>query len=168
MVSASVAHSLEGSSTVTNYSHGFSVEVTEEVIAVAVPRNSGHCVISEAIKRLFPEATSISTDLQTIRFSVPEERKRYIYFTPGWAQRLLVDFDKGVAPKPCVRKVGRSCQIMKMRGGKKGVTQPRRVTRPNDGNGAPPTVHGGKAPPRAALSDRTAKRREFGLRSLER
>ncbi len=39
-------------------------------------------------------------DLQTIRFSDPTKRKRFVYLTPSVAQHNILKFDKGDQVKP--------------------------------------------------------------------
>jgi hypothetical protein len=76
------------------------VHVTAEVIEKAERRNSGHCMVSDAVKACVPWARNIATDLQTIRFSHPERGRRYIYLTPRSAQVALLAFDQGESTKP--------------------------------------------------------------------
>lgn len=76
------------------------VEVTNPLIERAVIGDSGHCMIAEALRDARPDAASISVDLQTIRFSLPERRLRYTYLTPRIAQLALVRFDQGASVKP--------------------------------------------------------------------
>jgi hypothetical protein len=71
------------------------IEVTVEDIEQAIPADSGHCAISDAISRQIPGASKVSTDLQTIRWSDREKGVRYVYLTPRVAQALLLDFDQG-------------------------------------------------------------------------
>jgi hypothetical protein len=71
------------------------IEVTEADFLRAVPRNSGHCAISDAIRRQVPDATAITTDLQSIRWTNRKKGERYIYFTPRTGQLALINFDQG-------------------------------------------------------------------------
>src|SRR5262245_57512785 len=68
------------------------VRVTDELIETALPKNSEHCMIADAVKIAFPGAKGVSVDLATIRFSDPEKGLRYIYLTPRIAQTALVEF----------------------------------------------------------------------------
>lgn len=52
------------------------------------------CAVSIALKRLIPEARNVSTDIQTIRFSLPADRRRLFYLTPSVVQRYIIDFDR--------------------------------------------------------------------------
>jgi hypothetical protein len=81
-------------------SPGLKIEVTKELIEDAKGRDSSHCMIAEAVKAAFPEASYVSVDLQTIRFSDPVKRLRYTYLTPRIAQIALIDFDQEVTPEP--------------------------------------------------------------------
>lgn len=76
------------------------VIVTEDIIEAAIPRDSSHCMIAEAIKKAFPGARNVSVDLQTIRFTDPEKPLRYTYLTPRPAAVALVNFDSGEKPEP--------------------------------------------------------------------
>jgi hypothetical protein len=76
------------------------VNVTEELIDAAIPLDSSHCMIADAIKAAVPEARSVVVDLAAIRWTNSKEGKRYIYFTPGSVQDVLLQFDNGVKPRP--------------------------------------------------------------------
>ena len=78
------------------------VPVTQEIIDSAVPRDSGYCMFAEAIKKCLPGITKVAVDLQTIRFSDPDKRKRYCYLTPRICQVALVNFDQGTKPEPFI------------------------------------------------------------------
>jgi len=55
---------------------------------------------AEAVKDAMPTASSISVDIQTIRFSLPEKRLRDTYLTPRIAQEAIIKFDQGETPDP--------------------------------------------------------------------
>ena len=74
--------------------------ITEELIAAAVPRDSNHCMIADALKVARPDAKAVSVDLATIRFTDPEKGLRYTYMTPRIAQVCLVNFDREIKPVP--------------------------------------------------------------------
>lgn len=76
------------------------LEITQEIIADAVARDSSHCLWAEAVRVAYPEAQRVSVDIQTIRFSDPRKGLRYTYLTPRVAQVSLVQFDQGVLPEP--------------------------------------------------------------------
>ena len=76
------------------------VEITDEVIDEAIPRDSSHCMIADALKALVPGASKVAVDLQTIRFSDLKKGLRYTYLTPRVAQVALIKFDQGLKPEP--------------------------------------------------------------------
>lgn len=168
-----------------NGGRGLVLEVTQEVINAAVARDSSHCVIADAIRLSIPLATRVSVDLQTIRFTVGD--KRYAWLAPVPAQVCLVRFDQGIHPEPFTLKLGRPIQVTRSGTGNAlaarraearavadatGVKPPpekvnrgARTVRVNGANDRP-TIHGGKMPPTAALSDTRGRRRTFGLKTL--
>lgn len=101
------------------------VEVSEEIIAESTSADSSHCMIAEAIKKAVPDATGVSVDIQTIRFSDPKKRMRYVYITPRMAQVALVDFDAGLKPKPFRFRLDRA-HISAMRSKNTPITHPER------------------------------------------
>lgn len=76
------------------------VVVDKEMIESGIRRDSAHCVISEAVKVAYPDASRVSTDLQTIRFTDPKKGLRFTYLTPRIAQVSLVNYDQGHEPEP--------------------------------------------------------------------
>jgi hypothetical protein len=153
------------------------VQVTREIIDSAEQRDSSHCMIAEAVKAAVPGAAKVSVDLQTIRFTDPQRRLRYVYLTPRQAQLALVAFDQGLHTDPFSMTL-RGAQVLKVGDPKaprpEGKTPPmpegkrvELVQRQNDHPGVPEVV-GGYAPPVAALSNTRygGKRRAFGLRGL--
>lgn len=76
------------------------VAVTTEIIAAAVPTDSGHCMIADAVKAAIPHASDVTVDLATIRYTDRHARRRYVYLTPPDAQDALLDFDNGILPAP--------------------------------------------------------------------
>src|SRR6267154_4598986 len=84
------------------------VEVSEDVIKLSTQADSSHCMIADAVRKAVPGATGISVDLQTIRFSDPKKRMRYVYLTPRIAQVALVDFDAGQKPEPFTFRLDRA------------------------------------------------------------
>lgn len=148
------------------------VEVTADDIALAIPASSAHCMISDALRRAYPEATHVSSDLATIRWSIPSKGKRYIALTPRPAQLALISFDQGAAPPPFHMRL-RPAQIVSIRrtkDGKKGVYK-RQTPPAKTGNGAVPVLSEGKPPPVGPGSDhpaavRLGRSRRFGLRGM--
>jgi len=76
------------------------VNVDKAHIANGTAKNSQHCMIADAIKATCPKAQFIMVDLQTIRFSDPVKRQRYVFLTPAVAQHNILKFDKGDTVKP--------------------------------------------------------------------
>lgn len=58
-----------------------------------------------------PTARRIATDLQTIRFTLPETGYRYIYLTPRVGQEGLIKFDQGIPPEPFKFQLRNAVQI---------------------------------------------------------
>ena len=71
------------------------VRVTDADIINAIARDSTHCAVAEAIKRQVPEAQGVDVDAQSIRFRIPEQKKRFIFFTPRIVQAYIAAFDAG-------------------------------------------------------------------------
>ncbi len=155
------------------------IVITDALIEQAKRRDSGHCMIAEAVKAAVPHARSVSVDLASIRWTDPESALRYTFLTPRVAQLALVQFDQGdenIEPfsfrlrgalvtqshmkkpkaKGTPRTVSTKTSLVKADGGKPGVA----------------TRVGGKTPPLGPLSNskrvRVGKRREFGLRTISR
>jgi hypothetical protein len=74
------------------------IQVTQEDIDKAVRSNSAQCVVSQAIARTVKGATNIDTDVQSIRFSVGDERR--VYLCPYSVQGYVVGFDAGDPIRP--------------------------------------------------------------------
>jgi hypothetical protein len=167
------------------------VRVTETEINSAVPKDSGHCMIADAVKAALSErnlsVSGIAVDLQTIRWTDRETGLRYVYLTPLVAQRPLIAFDQGIKPEPFNFEL-RSGSVVRARLGRKGTkteSVPSRATlvseRRSDNDPDSTTTHssgvpqrvGGVAPPTGPLAagstgrrSRQGRRREFGLRAL--
>lgn len=144
------------------------VNVTEDIIKFAEVRNSGHCMISDAVKQSVPWARSISTDLQTIRFTDAAKKVRYVYLTPRSAQVALVSFDQGIPTKP-FRFMLRSGQVTRSRA---GDYEKAKIQTEKKGRDTTPVtgISGGRTPPKAALASGgqiRGMRRTFGLRDLK-
>jgi len=69
------------------------VEVTMEDYKKGVRNSSVRCAVAHAIRRAIPEAEKIMVDLQTIRFTLNEERLSWL--TPVLAQEAITYFDAG-------------------------------------------------------------------------
>lgn len=167
------------------------VKVTQRQIDTAVPANSGHCMIADAVKEAFTEKfkrkpLAVSVDLQTIRLSDKKTGKRFIYLTPVVAQRGLLQFDQGITPTEFNFRLHRG-QIVQPR---KRSTTPQEMSTAQvqqrdeataaskrkayvrarlevsstnaKHRGDQRDIIGGKAPPLAVLS---GNRRQFGVRA---
>lgn len=76
------------------------LDVTQEIIEKACRRHSSHCMVADAVRVAYAQATGgkasfLSVDIQTIRFTDAEKGERYTYLTPRQAQVALVKFDQG-------------------------------------------------------------------------
>lgn len=152
------------------------VEVTEELIAKAIPRDSGHCMIADSLRLAIPTAKNVSVDLATIRFSDPAKKRRYIYLTPPSGQQALLDFDQGNPITPFKMRLNRPVQVLLTReritapdGTKKqaGLQRQQGVRNLTGGDGVPTRV-GGHPIPNGALATNKGRIRAFGLRQLSR
>jgi len=156
----------------------FRIDVTPEIVTQATERNSGHCVIADALRLAMPDITKVVVDLQTIRFS--RDGHRFVYLTPAAAQHVLLDFDQGVPPAVQTIQSGRPIQVAKV--APRAVRPTPKQTRVEDnGHGATAVVtEGGQITTRVgALADPpkiktdpiskrrySGQRRTFGLRLL--
>jgi hypothetical protein len=75
------------------------VDVTQEDIDQAVRSNSRKCAVAVALARTLPDATRISVDVQTVRFTDGRGVRR-IYLTPTAPERYLISFDAGDKIEP--------------------------------------------------------------------
>lgn len=151
------------------------IDVTPEIVQRSTTADSRKCMIAEAVKTSFPNARSVSVDLQTIRFTDPSTHLRFIYLTPRVAQHQLLNFDQGfpVTPfkatlqgahvvKAFIRKVDGDLPF------KEATTQgkPRRTSVPKEkqlrakAGGNLPSLVGGRAPPQMQTT------RHFGLKAF--
>jgi hypothetical protein len=149
------------------------VEVTEAVIAKAVPVDSAHCMISDAIRAAHPEFKGVATDLATIRFTDPAKRQRYIYLTPLVAVEALSRFDAGdhiepfkfslKAPVQVVESGGRTSTKSKI---SEGASSTRRQGVVVTSRSTVPTVLGGAPRPMGVLTDARGRIRRYGRKAL--
>jgi hypothetical protein len=153
---------------------GLQVEVSLDNIETALPANSGHCMVSDAVKDSAKKKGwrigKVLTDLQTIRFTDLKKKLRIICFTPREAQLALLKFDQGVKPEPFVFRlkpvqiISKAQRAVKAKDGQpsKAPAKPRLATRPtNKGGYTRPIKHGGPS-----LPITVGLRREFGLRQM--
>lgn len=142
------------------------IKVDQETIDEAVERNSNSCMVSNAIKKAYPNLKYVGGDIQTFRASDPAKGERYIWLTPKSIQQMIVDFDAGKRPRP-FSFYFRDGQVIEAKSSTKGVKRPRKATKARlrtarGGNRRTvPERVGGKAPPKAIGS-----RRMFGSRGL--
>jgi hypothetical protein len=167
-----------------------SVTVTTKQIEAALPADSAHCMIADAIKIAVPRAKAVNVDLASIRWTDPVENKRFLYLTPPSVQFALLQFDNGVKPKPFRFVLRAPAQITNAGadGNRKGMRVRRGVARVTSDADAVPTRLGGTLPPIGPLTnvsdglnearakrfpDRAnqmmqGRRRQFGLRKMGR
>lgn len=151
---------------------GVYLDVTEQIIDNATQRDSAHCVIADAIRATIPEATRISVDLQTIRFTDTTNSRRYIWLTPPAAQMAILGFDQGIRPKAGRIRLGQPIQTV--RAGHTHLHDPKvadvtvRTETTTRSPEAHITIEGGKPIGQGALSSspRRGRKRVFGLRQL--
>jgi len=159
--------------------------VTEDLVQAALPADSGHCMIADAVKAAVPNAKAVSVDLATIRWTDPRMGRRYIYFTPPSVQRALLLFDNAVLPKPFTFVLRAPAQIV--RSGEERSKRGGRVTQGmaeviGDSEGRQTKI-GGSTPGLGALSSQPNRvknlpseenrimrgnRRQYGMRSMGR
>ncbi len=94
------------------------VKVTQEIIDHAIARDSGHCVVADAIAATLPHVNHVSVDLQTIRFTDPKKHERYVYLTPRSAALAIIQTDQGEKPAPFNLRL-RSAHVLNSHAGKK-------------------------------------------------
>jgi hypothetical protein len=71
------------------------VTIGQEQLDRAIKSNSGGCLIADAIKSQYPNLSSVTVDMATIRVSDRQRGERYTYLTPPAAQHVLLSFDQG-------------------------------------------------------------------------
>lgn len=139
--------------------YDFEAQVTKEDCEEAVQKSSSHCAIATAIEKEIPGAKFISVDIQTIRFS--KNGMRYVYLTPRYAQKAILDFDAGLTPKPFKLKL-RGGQRTKLKERVGGSHRKAKLVATQGRDRHVPSIVGGRTPPTAKT------RREFGLRAFDR
>ena len=152
------------------------VLVTKEHIAAALPANSGHCMVADAIRDALKDAgrafdnRTVSVDLQTCRFSDPTVGFRYWYLTPRSVMASLCRFDQGALPEPFGFEL-RGGSVARMGGPRGG--HPLRKPKDKGDRGEPQLVggsaHSGTIPRRVggAPPPQMRARREFGVRAFD-
>jgi hypothetical protein len=172
------SYGFNGTRTITR-NLGRRVKVTDQHFEDAIRNNSGHCAIGNAVEDSIPGASRVTVDLQTIRWSDPVRRLRYMALTPRSAQCALINWDQGLRPAAFSFNI-RHAQIAHMRGtrfSRNEGTEPLKshkhvrsrhvpkkgsklLLKPNGDYDVRPVKLGGKMPPRMGL------RRAFGLRAF--
>lgn len=152
------------------------INVSDEDIEAALPKQSQHCMVKLAISRDVPAATHVLVDIQTIRWTDKTKGLRYTYLTPAKVIAIMLAWDEGYKPKPFSFRL-RAAQVTSARpvvrsDGKK-PTQVRahklgkrkRVIAPGDKNKRMRfTVIGGRPPPVTRFAYQG--HRVFGSRTL--
>ena len=139
------------------------ISVSEKNIANGKQKNSNSCMIADAIKERYPASQFISVDLQSIRFTDPKRRKRYIYLTPPIAQLALVKFDLGAKVTPFDFRVDSPAKTLPMNTRIPARTPARlKIERKASRNRRKRLS--GRGPKRVRLHQRE---REFGLKLLD-
>jgi hypothetical protein len=130
------------------------LDITQDIIDTALPQNSSHCMIADAVKRALPDVKAISVDLTTIRFTDPVKRQRYIYLTPRSAQVALINFDQGNSVVPFSFQLRTATQVTRIAAGNSGPggRKTERVIAASGGTGMPVKV-GGTPPPRGPMRE---------------
>jgi len=156
------------------------VDVTAEMIATAIPRNSSRCMISDAVRAAAPTATSVLSDIATTRFTDPVTNLRHYCLTPLKARGALLDFDAGIVAEPFRMEI-RAAQTRKasrgLGAGKKQSQGKGKLKNDPRSGGTIPVVIGSSAPPIGPVADHGVpgpkpghkqRGRAFGLRSMVR
>ncbi len=139
------------------------ISVEKDNIKNAVAKNSQHCMIADAIKATIPSAQFLMVDLQSIRFSDSEKRKRYVYLTPAIAQHNILKFDKGDAIKPFSFSLLHPVRARAMQSKAKGTPEQRKRTKAKYAKNQKKADYAYLAANRARNHQ---KDREFGLRKF--
>ena len=140
------------------------INVTQDEIDTAIRNDSSHCMIADALRAQYPDATSISVDLRTIRMTDPIRKKRYTWLTPLTAARVLAQWDQGINPNPFRQQLSSPAQVRPSgRDASQGVLGVR-----SQGGRHLPTVEGGKPIPRGALSAGATPRNTRGRKHRNR
>lgn len=73
--------------------HRYQIKVTQADIDAGVRNSTAHCIVGTALGMQVPEATYISIDSQTVRFSLKDERLNFL--TPPAVREYVIAFDAG-------------------------------------------------------------------------
>jgi hypothetical protein len=144
---------------------GMRVNVTAAIIETAIPENSSHCMIADAVKAAAVgkkmRISNVLVDLQSIRFTDRDTGKRWICWTPLQGQQAIQKFDAGTKPEPFTFRL-KPVQVIEKTQRKQATrtgASKARVAFPHK-TGGTPIKHGGRVIPTIGL------RRVFGIRQL--
>lgn len=136
-----------------------SVPVTQKRIDEGAVRNSNHCMVAESLHDAFPHLSRVAVDVQTIRATDTKRKERYVWLTPSSVQRLIIDFDRGLKPRPFMfRCVNGHTVRMAHRGSRKSTMN----IATSGSRQYKVRAKGGRLPAHSI-----GVRRTFGLRSLQ-
>jgi hypothetical protein len=94
-------------------------------ITNAEKKDSHHCMIADAIKdRLAVQF--IVVDTQSIRWSDPATKERYVYLTPPTAQDMILRWDRGIKIQPFAFELARPIKVTPIRKKYEGKKSTRR------------------------------------------
>lgn len=80
------------------------IDVEQQDIDEAVPRDQYQCAIVLAIQRRYPEALRVTVNAKQIAFSIREDR--FVYPTPAEAiEAIIKPLDTGGTPEPVTIKL---------------------------------------------------------------
>lgn len=147
----------------------FQIHVTEGDIANGLRNNSYHCAVSCAIARQIPDAKYVSTDIQTIRFSLAEAGERVTYLTPPDVQQYVIAFDAGDVLRPFTFTLNMPAWRSSRYPSRAGIPRENsrahptdEIARINTGHGVVEVPRSKRAAPRMVASGR----RIYGLRAM--
>jgi hypothetical protein len=75
------------------------VDVTQADLDAAIPKDSGHCAIADALRRQLG-VRNPEVDLQVVTFTDPKRGVRVSFLTPEICQDHLLEFDHGLPLRP--------------------------------------------------------------------
>lgn len=83
-----------------NYTPSKTLNITQDIIDKACPRDGAHCIVAMAVKAVDPEARNISVDTARIKFTSGDTK--YMFNTPAKLQPIIIalDEDKKEVIKP--------------------------------------------------------------------
>lgn len=144
------------------------VNVAQKFITNGSQKNSQHCMIADAIRAARPNAKYVMVDTQSIRFSDPKERLRYVYLTPPIAQLNILRYDQGKKVTPFSFNLNAPMRVKQVlnwteRRRRRTASQKLRRKKSDKQNAAWKAKYAHLAANRALNHQ---KEREFGLRKL--